>query len=224
MYINLHELWMIYGKGETTRAVPLHEAATKLETIVIDVLPALHALTGCDTTSKICSKNAALKTAETGIIENLVTFGKTAINVDMIVAAEKFLVKCIDGKTNSQSFDELRMEYYHRENKFYLEKIPPTSASIYKHIQRAFLQSHIWYNSCFREIPFLDPLNYGYLFINEVLIPDFETEIVPEDFPLPCSFQKCARENVCPCRKRKITCEFCKCQRCSSCKNPENVG
>ena len=103
---------MICGKDETTRAVPLHEVATKLETTVIDVLPALHALTGCDTTSKICSKNAALKTAETGIIENLVTFGvlpKTAINVDMIIAAEKFLVKCIDGKTNSESFDELRM-------------------------------------------------------------------------------------------------------------------
>ena len=83
MYINLHELWLICGKGETTRAVPLHEVTTKLETTIIYALPVLHALTGCDTTSKICSKNAALKTAETGIIENLVTFDKTAINVDM---------------------------------------------------------------------------------------------------------------------------------------------
>ena len=83
---------MICRKGETTRAVHLHEVATKLETTVIDVLPALHAITGCDTTSKICCNNAALKTAETGIIENLVTFGKTAINVDTIISAEKFLV------------------------------------------------------------------------------------------------------------------------------------
>ena len=96
MYIDLHELWMICGEGETTWAVPLHEVATKLERTVIYVLPALHALTGCNTTSKICSKNAALKTTETGIIENLVTFGKTAINVDVIIAAEKFLVKRID--------------------------------------------------------------------------------------------------------------------------------
>ena len=55
MYVNLQELWMICGKGETTRVVPLHAVANKIETTVIDVLPALHALTGCDTTSKICS-------------------------------------------------------------------------------------------------------------------------------------------------------------------------
>ena len=138
--------------------------------------------------------------------------------------AEKFLVKCIDSKANSESFDDLRMEYYHHHNNFNLEKIPPTSTSIRKHIQRAFLQSHIWYNSCFREMPFKDPLDCGYIFTDEKLIPDFETEIVPEDFPMPCSCQKCARDNVCPCRKRNILCcEFCKCQRNSSCQNPENA-
>ena len=115
------------------------------------------------------------------------------------------------------------MEYYHRENKFNLEKIPPTSPSIHKYIQRAFLQSHIWYNSYFRKIPFLDPLDYGYVLINEVFMPGFKTQIVPEDFLLPCSCQKCAKENVCPCRKLKISCcKFGKCQRHSSCKTPEN--
>ena len=83
------------------------------------------------------------------------------------------------------------MQYYHRENKFNLGKIPPTSASIHKHKQKAFLHSHSWYNSCFREIPPFNPLDYGYVLINKVLIPDFETEIVPEDFLLPCSCQKC---------------------------------
>ena len=217
--------WMyVCGKGEITRAVPLHAIATKLESTVVDVLPALHSLTGCDTTSKICTKNAALKIADTDFIENLVAFGKTDINIDMIIMAEKFLVKCIDSKANSESFDDLRMEYYHHHNNFNLDRIPPTSTSIHKHIQRAFLQSHIWYNSCFREIPFKDPLDCGYIFTDEKLIPDFETEIFPEDFPMPCSCQKCARDNVCPCRKRKILCcEFCKCQRNSICQNPENA-
>ena len=83
------------------------------------------------------------------------------INVD-IITAEKFLVKCIDSKANSENFDELRMEYYHHNNKFNLEEIPPTSTSIQKYIQIAFLQRHIWYNSCFRVILFKDPLDYGY--------------------------------------------------------------
>ena len=101
---------MFCGKGETTRAVPLYAIAAKLESTVVDVLPALHALTGCDTTSKICSKNAALKIEDTDFIENLVAFGKTDINIDMIIMAEKFLVRCIDSKANSESFDDLRME------------------------------------------------------------------------------------------------------------------
>ena len=43
------------------------------------LLPALQALTGCDTTSKICRKNAALKIVEIGIAENLV--GKHLLKV-----------------------------------------------------------------------------------------------------------------------------------------------
>ena len=54
----------------------MHEVATKLDTAVIDVLPALQALAYCETTSKSCNKNAALKVAESGIIENLVIFGQ----------------------------------------------------------------------------------------------------------------------------------------------------
>ena len=103
---------MICGKGETTRVVPLHAVANKVETTVIDILPALHALTGCDTTSKICSKTAALKIADTDVIESLVTFGKTDINFDMIITAEMFLVICIDSKTNSENFDELNMNLW----------------------------------------------------------------------------------------------------------------
>ena len=58
---------MICEKGRTSRTGLLHEVAIKLETTVNDVLSALHVLTGCDTTNKICSKSAALKTAEAGI-------------------------------------------------------------------------------------------------------------------------------------------------------------
>ena len=72
---------------KTTRQVHLHEVATKLDTAVIDVLPALQALACCETTSKSCNKNAALKVAESGVIENLVIFDQTAaINVDKLIA------------------------------------------------------------------------------------------------------------------------------------------
>ena len=40
------DLWK--RRNETSRAIPLHQVSTKLETNVVDILPALHALTGCD--------------------------------------------------------------------------------------------------------------------------------------------------------------------------------
>ena len=126
---------------------------------------------------------------------------------------------------HSEHFDKLRMEYYHHNNKFNLENIRPTSTSIHKNIQRAFLQSNIWCNLCFRGIRFKDQSDYRYLFLNEKLIPHYETEVIEGDFCLPHSCQKCAGDNASPYRKRKIPCcEFCKCQKNSSCKNPENVG
>ena len=63
---------------ETSREVHLHEVATKLDLALIDVLPASQALAGCETTSKVCNKNATLKVAESGVIENLVIFHQTA--------------------------------------------------------------------------------------------------------------------------------------------------
>ena len=54
---------------ETTREVHLHEVTTKLNAAVIDVLPALQAPAGCETTRKVFNKNAALKVSESGVID-----------------------------------------------------------------------------------------------------------------------------------------------------------
>jgi hypothetical protein len=58
---NLEELWVRAGKGDTTRYVPLHTLYQHLGHQLCSVLPAVHSLTGCDTTSKIGTKKAALK-------------------------------------------------------------------------------------------------------------------------------------------------------------------
>ena len=48
------------GQGSTSRAVRMHDIATTLDSNVIDFMPAVHALTGFDTTSEIGTKKAAL--------------------------------------------------------------------------------------------------------------------------------------------------------------------
>ena len=59
VYADLNEMWVFYGQGLSTRATT--KISDALESDVISVLPAVHALSGCDSTSKIGGKTAALK-------------------------------------------------------------------------------------------------------------------------------------------------------------------
>ena len=51
--LGLQEPWLIRNSGLKTSILPLHDVCTALGDVLIWCLPALHALTGCDTTSKI---------------------------------------------------------------------------------------------------------------------------------------------------------------------------
>ena len=62
---------------------------------VVDVLPAVHALSGCDTTSKVGTKKSVLQAAEETGHEQLHSFGKLPLSDDMVSAVQKFLVDCV---------------------------------------------------------------------------------------------------------------------------------
>ena len=172
----------------------------------------MHALTGSDTTSKIGAKKAALETAESNFGELLLCFAKESITLDMINQDERFLVQCCAPKSACKMFDELRYQIYHKQAfKFDLEKIPATSSSIVNHIKRAYYQCYLWINLPVFESPELDPLEYGYVMDDDFMVPDLKVEAIPDDFPMPCSCIKCARDNVCPCRVKNILCcNYCK--------------
>ena len=59
-HLGLEELWFIRNSGLKRSIFPLTKICLTLEEDLIKCLPALHALTGCDTTSKIATKLAAL--------------------------------------------------------------------------------------------------------------------------------------------------------------------
>jgi hypothetical protein len=59
-HLGLDELWLICNSGLKRSILPLQKICLTLEEGLIQCLPALHALTGCDTTSKIATKLAAL--------------------------------------------------------------------------------------------------------------------------------------------------------------------
>ena len=57
----IKEVWMKYGIGMSQRFIPIHSLYHKLEKSVINSLLMLHILTGCDITSKVGTKLAAIK-------------------------------------------------------------------------------------------------------------------------------------------------------------------
>ena len=90
----------------------IHDLVEKMSVDIIEILPGVPALTTCDTTSKIGTKTAALKTANTCGYEHLCFFGKHELTNEMIYNAKQFLLRCILNE-KLDSFDDLRYDVYH---------------------------------------------------------------------------------------------------------------
>jgi len=208
VHFGMKELWVLCGKGSSTRAIPVHDVVSGIDSSVAESLPAIHALSGCDSTSKIGTKKSALKTAQALRCEQVLSFAKAPIMDGMIRSAEKYLVACISSDNTVGTFDKLRYNIYHKKTfQLDLEKLPCTSASVHLHIKRAYLQCYRWLHAPYLENVPLDPTEYGYTLDKKGhLSPEIVHDVLPSDFPTPCSCIKCAISTVCPCRVRNITC------------------
>ena len=217
----LQELWMHHNGS----ASPLHESVECLPNEVVRILPAIHALTGCDTTAKIGTKLQAFNAAKKEEHFKLAEFGLRPLDEEMICSAEKFLLDCMSrtATRSAETFDELRYDKYHtRSSAWTIDKLPCSSDTLRKQINWAYYQCNLWTGAASRVSSLLNPTDYQYSLDDDgFFYPNIsiETEI-PEDFPHPCTCGKCAREKVCNCRILKIICcEFCKCKS-EECKNP----
>ena len=94
--------------------MPVHLLVDQLNSNLVSCLPAIHALSGCDSTSKVGSKLAGLKASmDLSLLEG---FGAEELSPKMISNAEKFLITGLK-KTDCSAFDEYRWEQYHNSRK-----------------------------------------------------------------------------------------------------------
>ena len=106
----LKELWIKAGVGETTRFVPVHSLAASCGVDYCQVLPAIHSLTGCDYTSKVGTKHAAVKV---NAVKYLKGFGRSAsLSEDIEADSEAYLVQMLNPGANMKTMDSLRVENY----------------------------------------------------------------------------------------------------------------
>jgi hypothetical protein len=221
--LGLQELWLIRMSGVKRSILPLHDICMTLGDELIKCLPALHALTGCDTTSKIATKlaaiNAVRKAGNSSLIQN---FDSPQLTEDAVTMAETFLVQCLKPSTDMQSFDDLRLSAYDcNALTMDFEKTPCTSTNGRKHILRAYYQVQLWVQAPFRDASMIiNAESHGFVRRDSLLVPDIVIS-KPEHLPDPCKCGKCARESSCPCRIAGIPCcKNCKCKGGDCCKNP----
>ena len=179
LYFGLDELWFITGKKNSRKFFPVYEVLNKIEP---DVLPVLHALTGCESTSKVSTKAAALSTA----IES----GRSKVTEDLIANAKKFLNRCLSLSSICTHFDHLRYDIHHKKKfQFDLEKYPATSESMKQHILYAYFQAISWQHASFVDQISLISEEYGYVEDEKEQLRPFRVSAskLPNDFPVSSS-------------------------------------
>ena len=112
---------------------------------------------------------------------------------------EECLVHCLyEGVNNNENFNDLCYTMYHQKT-FHSQYISLLHS---RSILALFsLVTH--------------SIDFGYDLSEELLIPLMVSpdNILPRDYPTPCSILKCSHENVCFWRSLSIPCcEFCKCK------------
>ena len=60
-YFDLKEMWLIAGRSQSRTVTPIHAIVNAMDQDFIELLPVIHALTECDTTSKVGTKKMAIK-------------------------------------------------------------------------------------------------------------------------------------------------------------------
>jgi len=101
----LEELWMKAGVGNSTRFIPIHILSLRIGPSLCKVLPTIHTLTGCNYTSEIGTKLAALTAnPETHLDE----FDLMINGLEQVIdKAEAYVTQVLKKGTTLKSLDQL---------------------------------------------------------------------------------------------------------------------
>ena len=110
-YFDLQELRFVSGPRNSRTFFPIHDLANDLDSDLVEILPAIHALTRCDKASKVGTKSRGVR-KRADCYHLLYAFGRDALSDEMIPDAEKFLLKCI----TKHDVDTKKSESLHQFN------------------------------------------------------------------------------------------------------------
>ena len=169
--------------------------------VLCRVLPAAHALTGCDTTSSIfdVGKKTMYKVLKDSQKE-FVDLSQTACDdIETYVAVDrKFVARLYDPKArfacDHGDLNKLRSRIAQQKDAS-LVKLPPCEATFRQHVLRVSLQVYIWTSSSIAQPPVRSPLQFGWVNKNGLVLVYFD-EQTSSDFYVLVRGKLCVQKVV----------------------------
>jgi hypothetical protein len=198
---------------------------------ICEILPAIHALTGCDTTSRMfgIGKGNVLKKVKVNktLQQEFQNFQNSESQESVINVGEGLLVALYNGSAY-ETLNLLRLRLFADKavntlNTVQIHTLPPTSAAAKFHCLRAFLQVQQWTGD-----PYLDPTTWGWKVENKQYVP-IRTDMPPAPAELLAIIRCKCKQNCdskrCSCRKHglecSVACKECKGSSCSNCSSEQ---
>ena len=179
------------------------------------LLPVIHAVTGCDTTSQVfgIGKSAAIKKAKKpSFTRHLRVFlNSSATPEEIKVTGEKLLVALYNGKErddlNTLRFQRFCEKLSSSSSMVEVNTFPPTTAAAENHSKRVFLQVQEWLGKADQ----FDPEECGWICKNGKLFPaTVSLPPAPESLltVIRCSCKTNCERRRCNCRKHGLECSI----------------
>ena len=207
----------------------INQTCIKLGSKCIQLL-GMHALTGCDTTSFPFNKGkvSALSVIEAEDFPGLfhVLGEDDAMRWDLLEVGLSFVCALYGHKQGTPMEDARYTLYTKTKARPRLRNIPPNSANLLLHVQRAHLQMTLWKAADQHSPPDIDISNFGWEMKAGILSPCIDPG--PTGPPALMDVISCHRQAagkacaaICRCKKEGLSCTiYCLCQFGDECCDP----
>ena len=235
---NISEVWVAAGHVTKTvdkrRLIPVHRTVANSNPTLLNILPAVHALTGCDSVSSLygIGKKSVMKILQdSGSVtyQNLSEIATDSNEETMVNIARPFVARLYDPKqyhtSKHSSLNKLRTAMSTTKD-ISLAKLPPFEDAFKFHVKRAAYQCKIWMNANKRNPVDESPLEHGWEEDNSGLAPIyFEGQMAVDILSkmyCSCSSKKPCSSKACICKAANLACiGNCGCSSTDKCGNQQ---
>ena len=232
---HISKMWIETGtvtkSTDLHRFIPVHDIVNAISPSFTRILPAVHALTGCDSTSAFfhIGKKSVYRCIQKSpnTYTDLASMG-TDCGSKAVGAARQLIADLYDpkgkGTATHMSMNTLRVKMA-LEKDLDLARMPPCEPSFLQQTLRSSWQVQLWMASHIPRPELGSPESYGWKREDDRLVPVYFTgpmasELL-KDLMCSCSTKKkCSSPTSCVCRQQHLPCiELCTCNGDDGCHN-----